>query len=113
MRNRWGRVEVGRSLTMAIPAVAALAMTACLTDPVEWGDVAYRRSQLGDPDTRSGRLSANLPSVSGSVDHCVRSIRTASAGPDLFRIWWTAKSDSSVVLSMQHSPDGGARWDPP
>nr|MDQ6873177.1 hypothetical protein [Gemmatimonadota bacterium] len=42
-----------------------------------------------------------------------RSIRTASAGPDLFRIWWTAKSDSSVVLSMQHSPDGGARWDPP
>jgi hypothetical protein len=96
---------------MVVSCVAGLLMTACLTEPVDWGDVAYRRSQLGDPDTRSSVLSANLPSVSGAVAHCLRSIRTAGAGSDLFRVWWTARSDSGVVLSMQHSPDRGAIWE--
>jgi hypothetical protein len=91
----------------------ALLMTACVAEPVDWGDVSYRGSQLGDPDTRSSVLSANLPSVSGAVGNCIRSIRTASAGSDLFRVWWTARSDSSVVLAMQHSPDRGATWEIP
>jgi hypothetical protein len=28
-------------------------------------------------------------------------------------VWWTARSDSSVVLAMQHSPDRGATWETP
>ncbi len=84
-----------------------------MKEPIDWGDVSYRGSQLGDPDTRSGILSANLPSVSGAVAPCLRSIRTASADPDLFRVWWTVRSDSSVVLSMQHSSDHGVSWDAP
>jgi len=36
-----------------------------------------------------------------------------SGDPDLFRVWWTARSDSSVVLSMQHSSDGGTSWESP
>ena len=90
-----------------------LLLTACLTEPVDWGDVSYRRSQLGDPDARSSVLSANLPSVGGAVAHCLRSIRTAGGGSDLFRVWWTSRSDSSVVLSMQRSPDRGASWELP
>jgi hypothetical protein len=93
--------------------LTALLMTACVAEPVDWGDVTYRGSQLGDPDTRSSVLSANLPSVSGAVAHCLRSIRTAGADSDLFRVWWTARSDSSVVLVMQHSPDRGASWEAP
>jgi hypothetical protein len=88
-------------------------MTACEAEPIDWGDVSYRGSQLGDPDTRSSFLSANLPSVSGAVADCLHSIRTAGAGSDLFRVWWTARSDSSVVLSMQHSTDSGASWESP
>jgi hypothetical protein len=84
-----------------------------VTEPVDWGDVSYRGSQLGDPDTRSAVLSANLPSVAGAVAPCLRSIRTAGADSDLFRVWWTARSDSSVVLSMQHSRDRGVSWQLP
>jgi hypothetical protein len=88
-------------------------MTACVGEPVDWGDVGYRASQLGDPDARSALLSANLPSGGGAVSPCLVSIRTASSGSDLFRVWWAARSDSSVVLSMQHSRDSGATWDAP
>ena len=90
-----------------------LLLLACLREPVEWGDVAYRPSQLGDPDARSGILSANLPTIHGTVGQCLRSIRTAGNGTDLFRAWWSAKSDSSVVLSMQHSANNGSSWETP
>jgi hypothetical protein len=98
---------------LALPCLAALFISACLAEPVDWGDVSYRRSQLGDPDTRSSILSGDLPSVSEAVAPCLRSIRTASGDSDLFRVWWTARKDSSVVLAMQHSPDRGASWEPP
>jgi hypothetical protein len=104
---------IRRCARAAVCCVAALAMTACLSEPVEWGNVSYRESQLGDPDTRSAVLSVNLPSVARTVAPCLRSIRTVNSGSDLFRVWWTARSDSSVVLSMQHSPNGGVNWEPP
>jgi hypothetical protein len=90
-----------------------LILTACVNEPVDWGDVSYHGSQPGDTDTRSSVLSANLPAANGGVAHCLRSIRTASAGSDLFRAWWTSRGDSSVVLAMQHSTDRGSSWQPP
>ena len=90
-----------------------LLTVACLREPVDWGDVSYRSSMLGDPDARSAILSAGLPPVPGAVAPCLRSIRTAGGGNDLFRVWWSSKSDSSVVLSMQHSPNTGVSWDAP
>ena len=90
-----------------------LVVSACVGEPVEWGDVSYRGSQLGDPDTRSAVLTAGLPAVTGGAAYCLRSIRTANGGSDLFRVWWTSRSDSSVVLSMQSSTDRGASWQPP
>jgi hypothetical protein len=112
MRNG-SRRALERLAPAATACLAVLLVTACVTEPVDWGDVSYRGSQLGDPDTRSAVLSANLPSAGGAVAHCLRSIRTASAGSDLFRVWWTARSDSSVVLAMQHSHDRGASWELP
>jgi hypothetical protein len=96
-----------------LAATVTVVLAACVTEPVDWGDVSYRRSQLGDPDTRSARLSANLPSVAGAIKACDASVRTAHGAADLFRVWWSARSDSSVVLLVQHSPDGGASWQPP
>lgn len=98
---------------LAILGAAMLGLTSCAGEPVAWGDVSYRGSQLGDPDARSAILSANLPQVNGGIDNCLRSIRTARGGPDLFRVWWTSRRDSSVLLSMQHSRDNGASWDAP
>src|SRR4051812_36110720 len=92
---------------------ALLALGACVGEPVEWGDVAYRQSQLGDPDARSAILSAGLPSTTDAPSPCLRSIRSAGAGSDIFRVWWASRADSSVVLSMQHSSDGGNSWQQP
>lgn len=108
-----GCARISSLLRLTVLGVTAFALVGCVGEPVEWGDVSYRGSQLGDPDARSAVFSANLPSVSGGVDHCLRSIRVANAGSDLFRVWWTSRSDSSVVLSMQRVRDGGASWDAP
>ncbi|HEV7837751.1 MAG TPA: sialidase family protein [Gemmatimonadaceae bacterium] len=93
--------------------LSLLLLVACLRDPVDWGDVSYRPSRLGDPDARSAIMSANLPSIPGTAGQCLRSIRTAVSGNDLFRVWWSSKADSAVVLSMQHSADNGATWQDP
>ena len=93
--------------------VSLVGLSACVTEPVEWGDVFYRQSQLGDPDTRSAVMSADLPPVTGAPDPCVRSIRISGTGADLFRAWWSSRSDSSVVLSMQRSTDRGGTWQAP
>lgn len=86
-------------------------LAACVGEPVEWGNVAYRTSRLGDPDTRSAIMSAGLPSVPETVSPCIRSIRTAGDSSELFRAWWSVRRDSSVVLSMQRSANQGSTWD--
>ena len=96
---------------MGLCCLGALLTTACVAEPVDWGDVSYRGSRLGDPDARSAVLGANLPPASGTVAQCLRSIRTASADSDLFRVWWAARVDSSVLLVMQHSRDSGIGWE--
>lgn len=96
-----------------IALLSLLALSACVGEPVDWGDVSYRQSQLGDPDARSAVMSANLPSIAEAPVPCIRSIRTAGTEADLFRVWWSSRSDSSVVLSMQRSGDRGATWHAP
>jgi hypothetical protein len=91
----------------------ALLLTGCVNEPVEWGNVSYRQSQLGDPDTRSAIMSANLPAIANAGAPCIRSIRAAGTAEEIFRAWWSSRSDSSVVLSMQHSGDQGKTWQAP
>ena len=101
--------RIGRAVFLS----TALVLTGCVKEPVEWGDVAYRQSQLGDPDTRSAVMSANLPAIAGASGQCIRSIRTAGTAAELFRAWWSSRRDSSVVLSMQRSVDQGGTWHAP
>ena len=93
--------------------VALTLFVGCVSEPVEWGNVAYRSSQLGDPDARSALLSAGLPGIPGTVAPCLMSIRTAGDTGELFRTWWSVRSDSSAILSLQRSPDKGVRWESP
>src|SRR3954462_1834960 len=95
------------------PAVAIAFVAGCVAEPVDWGDVTYRRSQLGDPDARSAIMSASLPNIAGTTASCIQSVRAAAKGANMFRAWWSARADSSVVLSLQHSVDAGAKWEMP
>jgi hypothetical protein len=90
-----------------------LLATACAKEPVEWGDVSYRSSLLGDPDTRSAIMSANLPAVRGTNSPCLQSVRSTAVAGELVRVWWAMRADSSAVLSLQHSPNLGATWQAP
>lgn len=101
---------------MRYPALlvwSSVLLSGCAKEPVEWGDVSYRQSRLGDPDARSAVMSANLPSIAGAPAPCIRSIHHAGSGSDLFRVWWASRSDSSAVLSMQHSGNQGSTWQAP
>jgi hypothetical protein len=93
--------------------LALPSLVACVKEPVDWGDVSYRNSQLGDPPARSAIMSANLPAISGTVAPCLRSIVTVNHEPEIFRAWWAVRSDSNGVLSMQRSPDRGLSWQSP
>ncbi len=108
-RSRLSPGRIGRIVLLS----AALVVTGCVEAPVEWGDVSYRQSQLGDPDARSAVMSANLPAISGTSDPCIRSIHTAGDQSELFRVWWSSRNDSSVVLLMQRSGDQGRNWEAP
>jgi hypothetical protein len=97
-----------------VPALLGLlVVAACAREPVEWGAISYRPSRSRDPDTRSLRRSANLPGIQGTVSSCIQSVRDAGDSLDLFRVWWSARSDSSVVLAAQRSSDQGRTWLPP
>ncbi|HEY3112311.1 MAG TPA: hypothetical protein VGJ62_01340 [Gemmatimonadaceae bacterium] len=102
-----------RSIATAILVSTVLLLVGCVNEPVEWGDVAYRQSQLGDPDARSAVMSANLPAISGARAPCIQSIRIAGGAREIFRVWWSSRSDSSVVLAMQRSGDHGRSWSSP
>src|SRR5687767_7075942 len=92
---------------------AALLLAGCAEEPVEWSGVFYRPSRLGDPDTRSSILSAGLVETRPGLNTCLRSIRAAGDSLDLFRVWYSSRKDSSVVLSLQRSKDRGRTWLPP
>ncbi len=93
--------------------IASLGVSACAGGPVDWSDVSYRDTAVGDPGTRSAALDATLPDVAGTIGNCRESVSTAAGGSEAFRVWWASRSDSSVILSMQHSSDDGATWRPP
>ena len=96
-----------------IVGVASLLIGGCAEKPVEWGGIFYRPSRLGDPDTRSSILSANLMETRAGLNSCIRSIQAAGDSLDLFRVWWSSREDSSVILSLQRSKDRGRTWLPP
>jgi hypothetical protein len=95
-----------------LAALSVALVAGCVAEPVDWGDVAYRRSQLGDPDARSSIMSADLPAI-GEGGACIQSVRAAGTAANRFRSWWFARADSSVVLLLQHSVDRGSTWQAP
>lgn len=46
-------------------------------------------------------------------DACVASVRAARVGQKIVAAWWAARRDSSAVLYVAWSPDGGSSWTAP
>jgi hypothetical protein len=103
------RAMILRLLALSVP----VGLIGCVNEPVDWGNVSYRQSKLGDPAAISARMDAKLPTIAGTVASCVNSITAWPNRTELFRAWWAVRSDSNGVLAMQRSPDGGRSWDPP
>lgn len=99
-----------RNRVQLLASLALVIVAACAEEPIRWEGISYRPSRLGDPDARSAIMSASLPEIQGAVSSCIRSIRTAGDSLDLFRVWWSARADSSVMLSLQRSRDLGRTW---
>ena len=114
MSNLW-RGSPGRSERPILAGLfyTLLLLTGCLDNSVEWGNVSYRNSQLGDPPAISARRDADLPVVPGAASHCRSSVTSVGVRGELFRAWWSVRPDSNAVLSLQQSSDGGTTWRPP
>ncbi|HEY4734889.1 MAG TPA: hypothetical protein VIH53_10115 [Gemmatimonadaceae bacterium] len=104
---------VSFSATRLLPILVSLVFTGCVKEPVDWGDISYRASRLGDPPAISRTWDASLPTLAGTVTACRQSVTVAVNGAEVFRAWWAVRGDSNAVLSMQRSPDGGGTWQPP
>jgi hypothetical protein len=88
-----------RKLALALPMSAL--MVACSSSPVSLGDVHYPRT----PVLQSVASGAAVPRGA-----CAGSLRTARAGRDVYGAWWEVRDDSSAILMVGRSTDGGGTW---
>ena len=83
-----------------------LALAACEAPPIAWSDA--RRG--GGAPARVGESTA-LRAADGA---CAGSERVAAAGgAERYAAWWRPRADSSAVLLVARSTDGGATWGAP
>ncbi|MGH7651721.1 MAG: hypothetical protein ACREMS_07745 [Gemmatimonadaceae bacterium] len=94
-------------------SIAVASLAACVGDPVDWSDVSYRNPAPNDPGARRPAPAPSLPTIASTTGNCLASVSTVAGGSNVFRAWWASRSDSSVILSMEHSNDRGATWLPP
>lgn len=105
------------------PALLLALLTACVPEPVEWDEAVARRdgtladslrlalSPAGDATFLAAWEPATWPSEPAL---CPESRRAVPAlGGEAFASWFTARADSSVLLRVARSDDGGTTWNAP
>lgn len=81
----------------------AFLLGGCGRDPVAWKEVSY----AAPPPPRNASMGVIDPAAGA----CAMSARTIRSGTATFAAWWKVRPDSSAVLVVARSPDGGATWD--
>jgi hypothetical protein len=95
----------GIARRVAMTGAFGLSVLAC-----SHGDIAWKEITLGGPRLpRTVALGSVWPHAAG----CPASVRAARKGARLLAAWWSVRSDSSGVLVVSESPDGGKTWTPP
>jgi hypothetical protein len=94
----------GRRSALGLLVAFSVSVTACSDGPISWNDIRLDRPRL--PATVA--LGTVWPSAAG----CAASVRAARKGSRLLAAWWAVRKDSSGVLLVSQSPDGGKTWTP-
>lgn len=100
--------------------VLLIALAACDTPPVEWGDPA---TAPADPGTRLTIDQAGQPRFAKDTSPevvapavpglCATSLRLVRGSSHLFAVWWSVRPDSSAALYSAQSQDSGKTWGKP
>jgi hypothetical protein len=107
-------------LFAAFSALSVIPLTGCTRDPIAWEEPTVR-SALPPADARltldgAGRVgfvSLALPPPPAAATGCLASLRFATGGRDAYAAWWAVRADSSAVLLVARSDDGGVHWTTP
>jgi hypothetical protein len=82
-------------------AVSTLVLGSCARTPVTWSDVTYAVPPR--PLLQLGRV---MPPIGG----CPVSLRSVQQGGVTLAVWWSVRADSSALLVLGQSHDGGRSW---
>jgi len=104
----------------ALPLISLVVLAGCGPEPVVWSDpkpIAQMggSSRLVVDTTGAARFvadtlrAATAPAVPGL---CPTTLRTGQGRSLLFASWWSVRADSSAVLFVAKSADGGRVWLP-
>jgi len=100
-----------------------LLAAACVPQPVVWDEDIQRFAGVVDDSLRLGFIDGvAVPAFHGAwappvwpvePDLCVTSLRaTPALGGEAYAAWFAVRPDSSVLLRVARSDDGGRTWNP-
>jgi hypothetical protein len=95
----------GSRSTLAIIVMLLVSVAACDNSGLTWTEIRLDAPRL----PRTVALGSVWPSAPG----CAASVRATRKGSRLLAAWWAARKDSSGVLLVSQSPDGGKTWTVP
>lgn len=94
----------GRRSALALIVALLVSVPSCSDAGISWNDIRLDGPRL----PASVALGTVWPSAAG----CAASVRATRKGSGLLAAWWAARKDSSGVLLVSQSPDGGKTWTP-
>ncbi len=106
----------------AFVLLACLALTACAPDAVTWDSEkrtpvpvpAGARLTLQAGDVPAMAQPWKPPMMPSGTARCEGSlVATRARGDTAFAAWWAPRADSSALLVVARSDDGGLNWRPP
>lgn len=111
----------GSAWRATVPLAAALlGLTACVPEPVRWDEARTRTAGALDDSLRLALAPDGTPSLVAAWEpatwpeepaQCVATRRAVPAlGGEAFASWFTVRPDSSVLLRVARSLDGGRTW---
>jgi hypothetical protein len=102
----------------ALALLVLVVLAGCGPEPVAWGDPkaivpSDGPSRLVVDSTGAARFVADTvrPSASPAVPAlCAATLRTSQGRTLLYASWWSVRADSSSILHLARSTDGGRTW---
>jgi hypothetical protein len=93
-------------MARALLFLGCVALAACAPDPVKW-----------EPEMRDGPALTALwtpPAIPSGTPLCTGSLVAARAkGDTAYAAWWAPRADSTALLVVARSADGGRTWRAP